>query len=62
MVLFIARAQPAQDGECFFPIGLCDLYALEAPLERRVLFDILAVLGKRRRADDADLSAPERRL
>ena len=62
VVLLIARPQPAQDGERLFPIRLSDLHALEAPLERRVLFDILAVLRKRRCTDDADLSAPERGL
>jgi hypothetical protein len=35
---------------------------LEAPLERRVLLDVLAVLVERRRADRAQLAAREHRL
>ena len=39
-----------------------DLDRLEAALERAVLLDVLAVLGRRGRADAADLAARERRL
>jgi hypothetical protein len=39
-----------------------DLDGLEPPLERSILLDVLAVLGGRRRADAADLSARERRF
>ena len=62
MVLFVARAQGTQDGKCLFLVGFSHLHALKAPLERRVLLDIAPVLRERRRADDADLSAPERGL
>ena len=41
---------------------LVDLDRLEAPLERRVLLDVLAVLVERRRADAAQLAAGEHRL
>ncbi len=39
-----------------------DLDGLEAALERTILFDVLAVFGRRRRADAADLAARQRRL
>ena len=42
--------------------GLSDEDRLEAPLERRVLLDVLAVLVERRRADRAQLAAGEHRL
>ena len=41
---------------------LADEDRLEAPLERRVLLDVLAVLVERRRADRAQLAAGEHRL
>ena len=41
---------------------LADEDRLEAPLERRVLLDVLAVLVERRRADRAQLAAREHRL
>src|SRR5262249_38791901 len=39
-----------------------DLDRLEAAFERSILLDVLPVLGRRRRADAADLAARERRL
>ena len=41
---------------------LADVHRREAPLERRVLLDVLAVLVERRRADAAQLAAREQRL
>src|SRR5207244_6272050 len=41
---------------------LADEDRLEAPLERRVLLDVLAVLVERRRADATQLPAGEHRL
>ena len=41
---------------------LADEDRLEAPLERRVLLDVLAVLVERRRADRAQLAARQHRL
>ena len=41
---------------------LADEHRREAPLERRVLLDVLAVLVERRRADAAQLAAREHRL
>ena len=55
-------AQTAQDQQALLRRGLCNAHGLKAPLERRVLFDILAVLLERRRADDLQLVAPERGL
>ena len=42
--------------------GRIDLDRLEAALERAVLLDVLAVLGRGRRADAPDLAARQRRL
>ena len=42
--------------------GLAHQHRLEAPLERRVLLDVLAVLVERRGADDVQLAPGERRL
>ena len=55
-------AQTAQDQQALLRRGLCNAHGLKAPLERRVLFDILAVLLERRRADDLQLVAPKRGL
>ena len=43
-------------------VGLVDEHRLEAPLERRVLLDVLAVLVERRGADGVQLAAGEHRL
>ena len=59
MVRLEPLAQTAQDLQALLGRGLCDAHGLKAPLERRVLFNILAVLLKRRRADDLQLAAPE---
>ena len=42
--------------------GSPDQHGLEAPLERRVLLDVRAVLVERRRADGTQLTASEHRL
>jgi hypothetical protein len=49
----VARLQAAQDHAGLLGRGLIDLHGLEAPLQGRVLLDMLAVLVKRRSADDA---------
>ena len=59
VVCFIFRPQGTQNDKRFFLVRFAHLHALEAPLERSVLFDEFTVLRKRCRADDADLSAPE---
>ena len=54
--------QAAQDGDRVLHRRLGDEDRLEAPRERRVLLDVLAVLVERRRADAVELAARERRL
>ncbi len=62
MVRLVALLQPAQDRDRVGDRRLADEDRLEAPLERRVLLDVLAVLVERRRADRAQLAAREHRL
>jgi hypothetical protein len=59
---FVAFAQPAQDRDRVFDRGLIDVHRLEAAFERRVLFDVGAVLVERGRADHVQLAAREQRL
>src|SRR5262249_28817532 len=58
----VAVAQPAQDLHRVLGRGLLDPDLLEAPLERGVALQILAVLVERRRADRLQLAARQRRL
>ena len=58
----VAVAQPAQDLHGVVGRRLLDADLLEAPLERRVALEVLAVLVERRRADRLQLAAGERRL
>ena len=58
----VALLQAAQDRDRVFHRRLVDVDGLEAPLERGVLLDVLLVLGKRGRADRAQLPAGERGL
>ena len=51
VVDLVALAQAAQDADRVLDGRLADQHRLEAPLERRVLLDVLAVLVERRRAD-----------
>ena len=62
VVRLVALLQAAQDRDRVGDRGLADEDGLEAPLERRVLLDVLAVLVERRRADRAQLAAREHRL
>ena len=62
VVNFITLLESAQDGDGVLHRRLIDLYRLEAALERGVLFDVLAVLVKRGRADAVQLAAGEQRL
>ena len=55
-------AQPAQDRDGVLDARLVDVHGLEAPLQRGVLLDVLAVLVERRRADHVQLAAGEHRL
>ncbi len=62
MELLVAVLHAHQDGDGLLLARRLDLDGLEAALERAVLLDVLAVLGRRGRADAADLAAAERRL
>ena len=62
MVRLVAVAQPAQDLHGVVDRRLLDADLLEAPLERGVALEVLAVLVERRRADRLQLAAGERRL
>ena len=57
MVCLVALLETAQDGDRVRDGRLADQDGLEAPLERGVLLDVLAVLVERRRADRAELAA-----
>ena len=58
----VAVAQAAQDLDRVVDRRLLDADLLEAPLERRVALEVLAVLVERRRADRLQLAARERGL
>ena len=58
----VAFLEAAQDRDRVLDRRLVDEHLLEAPLERRVLLDVLAVLVERRRADAVQLAARERGL
>ena len=58
----VALLEPAQDGDGVLHAGLGHHHRLEAALERGVLFDVLAVLVERGRADAVQLAAGEHGL
>ena len=62
MVRLVPVAQPLEDRHRLLDRRLADEDRLEAPLQRRVLLDVLAVLVERRRADALQLAAGQRRL
>ena len=62
VVLLVPVADPLEDLDRLLEGGLLDHHRLEAPLERRVLLDVLAVLVERGGADALELAAAERRL
>jgi len=62
VVDLVPLLQPAQDGDRVLERGLAHEHGLEAPLERRILLDVLAVLVERRRAHHVQLAARQRRL
>ena len=62
VVHLVALLQAAQDRDRVLDRGLVDQHLLEAPLERGVLLDVLAVLVERGRADAVQLAAGERGL
>ena len=62
VVDLVALLQPTEDGDGVLDAGLADVHLLEAPLQRRVLLDVLAVLVERGRADHAQLAAGQHGL
>ena len=62
VVDLVPLSQAAQDRDRLLDGRLVDEDLLEAPLERRVLLDVLAVLVERRRTDRVQLAAGEHRL
>ena len=62
MVGLVAGAEPPQDGDGLLDRRLDDPHRLEAPLQRRVLLDVPAVLLGGRRADELQLAAGQRGL
>ena len=58
----VAVTQAAQDADRVFDGGFTDQHRLEAPLERRVLFDVFAVLVECRGAHRVQLTAGQHRL
>ena len=62
VVRLVAVAEAAQDLHGVVGRRLLDADLLEAPLERSVALEVLAVLVERRRADRLQLAAGERRL
>ena len=62
MVQFVAILEAAQNGDGIFDGRLGDQHGLEAPLERRIFFDVLAIFVEGGRADGAQFAARQRRL
>ena len=62
VVHLVALLQPAQDRDRVLDRRLTHEHGLEAPLQSRVFFYVLAVLVERGRADRAQLAAREHRL
>ena len=62
MVLLVALADRHAGSRSSPRRRLIDHHRLEAPLQRRIALDVLAVLVERRGADALELAARERRL
>ena len=62
MMHFVALFQAAQDRDGVLHRRLIDQHLLEAPLERRVLLDVLAIFIERGGADAMQLAARQRGL
>ena len=62
MELLIVVGDALQNFERVLHVRLVDRDRLEAALERGVLFNVLAIFGERRRADDLNFASGERRL
>ncbi len=62
VVLLVRRADAFEDFDGLIHRRLVHLHGLEAPLERRVGFDVFAIFVQRGRADHLQFAARERRL
>ena len=62
VVLLVVLAHHLQHGDGLLGGRLVDQHRLEAPLQRRILLDVLAILVERRRADAAQLATRQRWL
>ena len=62
VVRLVALLQAAQNGNRVFNIRLADKHNLEAPLQRRILLDVLAIFIERCRTDGTQLTTRQRRL
>ena len=62
VVELVFLLEAAQDRDRVLDRRLADEHRLEAPLQRRVLLDMLAIFVERGRADAVQLAAGERRL
>lgn len=62
MELLIVVGDTLQNFERVLHVRLVDRDRLETTLKRGILFDVLAILGERRRADDLNFASGERRL
>src|SRR5205823_4388446 len=62
VMILVALAQTLEDLDRLVDGRWIDNHGLEAPLQRAVLLDVLAVFVERRRADALQLAARERRL
>ena len=60
--LLVVVGDTLQNLERVLHVRLVDRDRLETTLKRGILFDVLAILGERRRADDLDLAAGKRGL
>src|SRR6266487_2161744 len=60
--ILVAALDATQNLDRFVFSWLVDHHRLEAPLQRRVALDVLAILIERRRADGLQLAARERRF
>ena len=62
MVLLVAVAQSAQDGDGVFDARLADKDRLEAALQGRIFFDVLAVFVQGGGADTVQLTSGQHRF
>ena len=59
---FVPFLEAAEDGDGILHRRLIHHHRLEAPLQRRIFFDVLAIFVERGRADAMQLAARQHRL